>query len=499
MDVREVLRHFTVLSSETSLEIRQLKHEEDDSYYSVWQIQANGQHYILKKAGTAEADFYRQYQTELGCNAPRIYETAHTEGEAYLLMEHIAGENLCQCDRRKLTLALDALISIQRRTWDMNQPDSFEESLRRRENRGRYLHDTQLEEVYQEFLELYQSVPRALCHDDLLPFNILVSENRVVLIDWEVGGLLPYPVSFARLIAHGEEAQDAFFHMSQEDKDFAIDYYYHNLLKEKGISYAEWRHTLEYFLFYELCEWVYVGHRYEATDGDYYKKYLPLATEQAQKLLRVGTRKSNYDISRDAMEAAFATYEQEAIIQRFHLRHDADFLYLNFTGQAYRICRRSGRTERFSTADGGYVRATYNECAPIFDILTHTPSALSGEFVTSGELPGVVIGSSPDASVYTDKGKRFAGRCEELREALAKLGGQPYHVGDVSAIVPMFDFFPVMVQFWDGDDEFDPVLKLMWDKHSISFMRYESIAIAGGHLIRRIMEYMDEIRKEKPI
>lgn len=54
--------------------------------------------------------------------------------------------------------------------------------------------------------------------DDLLPFNVIVSDDRAVLIDWEYGGILPYPSSFARLIAHGEEAEDSLFHMTREDR-----------------------------------------------------------------------------------------------------------------------------------------------------------------------------------------------------------------------------------------------------------------------------------------
>ena len=73
--------------------------------------------------------------------------------------------------------------------------------------------------------------------------------------------------------------------MAEADKNFAIEYYYQNLLKEKGISYTEWLQTLEYFLFYEYCEWVFVGNKYNVTDGEYYKKYFPMAKAQAEKLL----------------------------------------------------------------------------------------------------------------------------------------------------------------------------------------------------------------------
>ncbi len=501
MEIQDILRQFTVLSTANRIEAVQLKHEEDDAPYRVWRIDTDEASYILKEAKAREAEIYRQLLVSLNDEVPTIYETLILDDKTYLLMEYIIGEDLRKCNRRKLTFALDALIAMQKKTWESKTlsayGDTFADSLCRRQNRGKYLHDAQLEEAYGRFLQVYKSVPRTLCHDDLLPFNIIVSDHRAVLIDWECGGILPYPVAFARLIAFGEETEDTFFYMTRADKDFAIDYYFRNLLQEKGITYADWRRALDYFLFYEACEWVYVGNRYEATDGAYYQKYLPIAKAQAQKLLH-GSRTSNYDISRDTMEAAFATYDPDEIIQRYHLKHDNQYLYLNFVGREYRICRSNGRVEWFSNSENSYIHAAYNECAPIFDMLTYskTPCSLSGQFVTSNELPGTIKGSAPDAGVFSDRGKRFAGRSEDLKRALAKLGGEPYSVGDVSAIVPMFDFFPVMVQFWDADEEFDAVLKLMWDKHATAFMRYESIAIAAGHLLQRLLESMEEIRKE---
>ena len=205
-------------------------------------------------------------------------------------MEYIQGEDLRSCNRRKLNLALDALVALQRKTWeDQTLADvgyTYERSRKNLENRARYLNDPLLETVFQQFLQVYASVPRTLCHDDLLPFNVIASDNRAVLIDWECGGLLPYPASFARLIAHGEEKENAFFYMTREDKNFAVDYYYENLLKEKGITYAQWRENLAYFLFSEYCEWVFVGNKYGVTDGENFQKYLPLAKEQAGRIQR---------------------------------------------------------------------------------------------------------------------------------------------------------------------------------------------------------------------
>ena len=209
-------------------------------------------------------------------------------------MEYIEGDDLCRCDRKKLTQALDALISLQESTWEGKGLEgletSWEESFLQRRNRGRYLMDALLEEVYERFLRVYESVPKSLCHDDLLPFNVISSGEKAALIDWETGGVLPYPTSFARLIAHAEESPDALFFMTEADRNFAVEYYYQKLLRGKGISYTDWLRTLEYFLFYEYCEWVFVGNKYQVTEGAYYQKYLPIAREQAAKIVRMENR-----------------------------------------------------------------------------------------------------------------------------------------------------------------------------------------------------------------
>ena len=91
------------------------------------------------------------------------------------------------------------------------------------------------------------------------PSMCFCSGDRAVLIDWEYALILPYPTSLARLIAHGEEDENAFFHMTQLDREFAIQSYFEYFIREKAIEYPEYRWTLDYFLLYEYCEWVAIG------------------------------------------------------------------------------------------------------------------------------------------------------------------------------------------------------------------------------------------------
>ena len=48
---------------------------------------------------------------------------------------------------------------------------------------------------------------------------------------------------------------------------------------------CDYRRTLDFFLFYEYCEWVMLGNRYDAKDDKRYSRSLSLAKECAERLL----------------------------------------------------------------------------------------------------------------------------------------------------------------------------------------------------------------------
>lgn len=283
--IREVLAQMGVCSQ---AQVTAFRHEEDDEDYAVWKIEENGWKYVLKKADEQELMIYHAFLSDPDRGAPHLYKSLHFQGNVYLLMEYVEGHDLRKCDRKSLTAVLDALIALQNRYWERRDLENtgfgFAASLPGREKRGKYLGDADLERAYGEFLKIYAQTPRTLCHDDLLPFNVLCSGDRAALIDWEYAGILPFPTSLARLIAHGEEDETAFFYMTQADKDFAIQYYFEHFIREKGIRYPEYRRTLDYFLLYEYCEWVAVGVQYGETDSGRYQQYYAKAKEHLKNL-----------------------------------------------------------------------------------------------------------------------------------------------------------------------------------------------------------------------
>lgn len=203
-------------------------------------------------------------------------------------------------------------------------------------------------------------------------------------------------------------------------------------------------------------------------------------------------RKSNYDVTRDRVEGEFLKYDQENMIKKFHLGFDENYLYLRFLASGYRVDRKAGRVERL---DGNSpVHAGFNETLTIFDVLCESKPdcRLSGEFVRVNDLDGIAKTAYLGGNLFDGSAKAFTHRTEELKAACERLGGRSGKVGDVSYEIPMFDFFPVMLQFWDADDEFEAVLKLMWDRRTLEFMRYETTYYAAGRLLERLRELMEE-------
>lgn len=288
MDLRQILTQMGFHTGVNAMHFTSFQCDEDGSDYAVWKVCIDGKNYVLKQAKEYEAEVYSVFLKNIPTGVPQLYAAADDHGKTYLLMEYIPGENLRVCSRPGLVLALDALIAIQDFYWEKHAFDRagycYEKSLPERINRGKYLNDPELEKAYETYLKLYSTLPRTLCHDDLLPFNVLVTDTRAVIIDWEYAGMLPYPTALARLIAHGTDDETAFFYMTGADKAFAIEYYYVHLLQGKGISYADYCAALSYFFLFEYCEWVMIGNRCGNTETARYQQYYALAKRLARKL-----------------------------------------------------------------------------------------------------------------------------------------------------------------------------------------------------------------------
>ena len=268
------------------VDVSQIPYEECDGFYSVWKItDARGSYLLKRTASETELAIYRKLRNRID-TLPTFYGATEYRGKPYLLLEFVEGHNLMHTTRNDLGRVLDAMIRMQDMFWGSKQRvgEPFPAALQSCLNRKAYLKETVLIDAFTRFEAMYRALPRTLCHNDFLPFNVIVGTERTAFIDWEYCGILPYPVMLARLLAHTSEHGETPFFMTQQDRDFAIETYYDRLIRKKGISRADYLAAMNAFLFYESLEWVYVYRKYNKPPDALYDFALRQSHDFAEKV-----------------------------------------------------------------------------------------------------------------------------------------------------------------------------------------------------------------------
>ena len=203
----------------------------------------------------------------------------------------------------------------------------------------------------------------------------------------------------------------------------------------------------------------------------------------------------NYDLQVDIGRRIFLEYDQQMLIRKFSLESDEIYLYLTYLNTPCRISRGSGQIDEL-------LEGVWTECRDfstvmtIYDLLCHhkgsTVPALYNQWCTVGSF---IVTGVQNTGTFTKKyAALFDGRLEELKAACLELGGtlEPRMAGaDVTCRIPVTPFFPVLLQFWEGDEEFPPKLMLLWDRNSMQFLHFETTFYLQGDLAQRLIRHME--------
>ncbi len=194
----------------------------------------------------------------------------------------------------------------------------------------------------------------------------------------------------------------------------------------------------------------------------------------------------NYDSLYAQSREHFLSFDQEEMIRYYHLDHDENAIYFHILGRPAVLDRRSG----VITVDGE--RAGFGVACTAYDILSRAEKkpVLSGRWVSIVDLGGNT--AAMHTAKLTGGLEALNGRRDELRALCRSWGGVERPQGDVSFVVPLFDFFPVWIQFWESDDEFPAQLNCLWDANTLDFMYYETTWYARGYLTARLKGEEDE-------
>ena len=203
---------------------------------------------------------------------------------------------------------------------------------------------------------------------------------------------------------------------------------------------------------------------------------------------------SNYDLQVDIGKRIFLEYDQERLIRKFRLEADGRYLYLIYLNTPCRISRSDGRIEE--SVEGAWRECRcFSTVMTIYDLLCYhkgeTAPTLSGQWCAVGSF---VVTGVTNTETFTKKyAARFDGYPEELEAAVQKLGGvqQARMAGaDMTCKFQVTPFFPVLLQFWGGDDEFPPKLMLLWDRNTDQVMHFETTFYLQGDLLEQLWKHM---------
>ena len=205
-------------------------------------------------------------------------------------------------------------------------------------------------------------------------------------------------------------------------------------------------------------------------------------------------RISNYEITKRRVQKDFLKYDQEKMMQKFSLKADENYLYITFIGHSYRICRKSGYLEWSEDNFVTCVEGDFNEALTIYDLLCDSKENChaTNDFINLNSLSTLQSSSKKlGDGLFHGEDKIFDHKEELFGNVCEKLGGIKAGKGDVAYELPLFDFLPCRIQFWNSDDEFDAQLQIFVDKNVLKFIRYETVWYAVSHLMKRLTEEME--------
>ena len=201
-------------------------------------------------------------------------------------------------------------------------------------------------------------------------------------------------------------------------------------------------------------------------------------------------RENNYLIQAAQAKQRFLRYDQQKLIEKLKLPWDEAYLYPTLLGSRYRLSRGTGDLER-QAGDRWVDANSFEEVMTLLDLVCDSRedrylSCRWKDMVSFGQLfhRGLLEeGKDPWAA-------RFDADPEGLRRACLAMGGQPIPQGDVAYAIEVFDGLCIVIQLWQGDEEFPPRLRFLWDENADMYIRYETMYFAKALLLRRIEELM---------
>ena len=204
-------------------------------------------------------------------------------------------------------------------------------------------------------------------------------------------------------------------------------------------------------------------------------------------------RVDNYRLQVESAKKYFLRYDQEKLIKKLKLRSDGHYLYVEMLCKRYRIHRRTGTVERLEET-----WMETNDHGEVMTLLDLVCDSREDRFLTGRWQNMTNFGGLFHRSLMEDQADSLALTIQENMPAFCRaceaLQGTPGPGGDLSYAVPVFDGMKIAIQFWEGDEEFQPRIRWLWEENALMYLKYETMWYFLGLLRGRIRDLMNTLK-----
>lgn len=198
----------------------------------------------------------------------------------------------------------------------------------------------------------------------------------------------------------------------------------------------------------------------------------------------------NYAVASANARKLFLSYDQDALIRKLNLPCDDAWLYTRFFDRDYRISRLTGNMERLEGAAWQSANG-FHEVLTLMDLLCDSRE----DRHLSGRIRNMLdFGHQFHQTLLEESRDPFAEKIQENPAAFAaacgQMGGKERKGADAGFDIPVFQELSVTLLFWEGDEEFAPRLRFLWDENALQYLKYETMYYAVGYLKERLEKKM---------
>ncbi len=200
-------------------------------------------------------------------------------------------------------------------------------------------------------------------------------------------------------------------------------------------------------------------------------------------------REDRFEMMREYWRNEFLKLDIISLSDRFGFEYDDENIYVPYYGKTYIINRSSGvmtdSADRNKSVNFGPLMSIYH----LF-YFSKPYAKVRGEFVPFRNVKNASpFAPNFERSVQSGLARPFDGKKDLLISACETLGGKKIPQGDVGYVFYAFEkIMPVMMVFWDGDDEFPAQANILFDADITDFLHEETVCCIGGDLIDRLVE-----------